>query len=312
MIKRLKKLWLAIQEQSKYIKLPLFEGLSLYDVARFFFTGIIQGRITNRAASISYSFFIALFPGIIFIFSLIAYSPIEDLDVEIFRIIADILPPDTYDSVKSTIDDVLKNKRPDLLSFGFLFALIFATNGINSLISNFSSTVHKLEERGFWKQQLVSVGLTVVLTVLFIIGMVLIIFSSDVLNSLLNFFKLEAVSSTMVDSLRFLLMLFITLLSIALLYNIGPSKGRAWRFISPGAILATVLILAASFGFSYYVSHFSQYNKLYGSIGTLLVILLWIYVNALLLIIGFELNASMASAKANNQKGLLNSKLENP
>lgn len=308
MIRRLKKLWLGVQKQSKYIKLPLFEGLSLFDVASFFFRGIVQGRITNRAASISYSFFIALFPGIIFIFSLIAYFPIQDLDIEIFKLLGEVLPPDTYEAAKTTIDDVLKNKRPDLLSFGFLFAMVFANNGVNSLVSNFGDSIHKLQLRNFWRQQLVTLSLTITLTLLFLTGLTVIIFSSDVLNSLLIYLKLDSLSTGLIDLVRYLLVLFLTLLSIALIYNIGPSKGRQWRFISPGAILATILILGTSFGFSYYVSNFSQYNKLYGSIGTLLVILLWIYVNALLLIIGFELNASIASAKTSNQEKLNKSK----
>lgn len=302
MLKRLKHFWTLIKKRSKTIRLPLFDGLSLYDVTSFFFQGIREGQITNRAASISYSFFIALFPGIIFLFSLIAYIPIENFDQEVFWLLSIVLPPDTYEAAKTTIDDILVHKRPDLLSVGFLFALFFATNGINALLSNLGNTIHKLENRSFLRQQMVSIGLTVFLSIVFLIGMIIIIFSSDVLNTLLGYINLDSVSTVMVDVVRYVLMVILTLLTIAILYNIGPSKGREWKFISPGAILATLLILLTSFGFSYYISNFSQYNKLYGSIGTLLVILLWIYVNALLLIIGFELNASMASAKYRNKK----------
>lgn len=302
MIRRLKHIWLLIQKRSKNIKLPLFDGLSVYDVTSFFFQGILEGQITNRAASISYSFFIALFPGIIFLFSLIAYIPIDNFDQEVFWLLSIVLPPDTYEAAKTTIDDILLHKRPDLLSVGFLFALFFATNGINALLSNLGNTIHKLENRSFLRQQMVSIGLTVFLSFVFLIGMIIIIFSSDVLNSLLGYINLDSVSTVMVDVVRYGLMVILTLLTIAILYNIGPSKGREGKFISPGAILATLLILLTSFAFSYYISNFSQYNKLYGSIGTLLVILLWIYVNALLLIIGFELNASMASAKYSNKK----------
>lgn len=302
MFRRLKHIWLIIKKRSKTIKLPLFDGLSVYDVTSFFFQGIREGQITNRAASISYSFFIALFPGIIFLFSLIAYIPIDNFDQEVFWLLSIVLPPDTYEAAKTTIDDILVNKRPDLLSVGFLFALFFATSGINALLSNLGNTIHKLENRSFLRQQVVSIGLTVFLSVVFLIGIIIIIFSSDVLNTLLGYINLDSVSTLMVDVVRYGLMIILTLITIAILYNIGPSKGREWKFISPGAILATLLILLTSFGFSYYISNFSQYNKLYGSIGTLLVILLWIYVNALLLIIGFELNASMASAKYRNKK----------
>ncbi len=279
------------------IKLPWFQGLSVYNVAVFFFKGIYEGRITNRAASVAFSFFLALFPGIIFLFSLIPYFPFEGLENEIFSTFQQILPPDTYEATRSTIDDIINNRRSSLLSFGFLFALLFATNGVNSMISNFNDSFHQIDSRSFWKQQLAAVSLTIVLSILFIIGVITIVFSSGVINSILDFFELESISPFLIETSRFLLLVLVVLLAIAILYNFGPAKKREWHFISPGSILATLLILVSSFGFSYYVSNFAQYNKLYGSIGTLMVIMIWIYINALVLIIGFELNASIASLK---------------
>ena len=179
--------------------------------------------------------------------------------------------------------------------------MIFSTNGISAIISNFNQTIHQIESRNFWKQLLVSFGLTVVIAINFIVGIIIIIFSSDVLNGLLSFFGLEVISAFAVETTRYTLLVLQIFVGIVLLYNYGPSGNRAWRFISPGAILATFLILVSSWGFSFYVANFSQYNKLYGSIGTLMVILLWIYINALVLIIGFELNASIAGLKRRAQ-----------
>lgn len=278
-------------------RLPLFEGLSVYDVSSFFFKGIVEGQVTNRAASVAFSFFLALFPGILFLFSLIPFFPIQGLEQEIFSTFQQVLPPDTYEAVQSTIKDILTNRRSRLLSFGFLFALIFATNGVNSMISNFNSSYYQLDTRNFWKQHLAAMSLTIVLAILFIIGVILIIFSAGILNSILRFFDLQEVSPVMVEASRIFLLLGTVLLAIALLYNFGPAQKRVWKFISPGSILATLLIVVSSLGFSYYVSNFGQYNKLYGSIGTLMVIMLWIYLNALALIIGFELNASIAILK---------------
>lgn len=287
--------WLTLR--ASQIKLPWFQGLSVYNVAVFFFKGIYEGRVTNRAASVAFSFFLALFPGIIFLFSLIPYFPFAGIEDEIFFTFQRILPPDTYEATKSTIDDVLNNRRSSLLSFGFLFALLFATNGVNSMISNFNDSYHQIDARSFWKQQLAAVSLTVVLSFLFLIGITIILFSSGVINSILSFFELERISPLLIESSRFLLLIMVVLLAIAILYNFGPAKRREWHFISPGSILATLLILISSFGFSYYVGNFAQYNKIYGSIGTLMVIMIWIYINALVLIIGFELNASIASLK---------------
>ncbi len=305
MKKRLRYIRVITKKYSKRIILPLFEGLTLYDVSVIFFKGIVEGRIADRAASIAFSFFLALFPGIIFLFNLIPFFPVEGIEAEVFNTFQRILPPDTYDATRSTIADILNNKRSDLLSIGFLLALIFATNGINSLISNFNHTIHQLETRGFFKQQLVAVGLTIVLSFLFLVGLALIIFSSTVLNGLLDFFHLDAIEPLLIEVTRLILMLLIVLLAIAFLYNFGPAKNRNWRFISPGSLLATLLIILTSVGFSYYVSNFAQYNKLYGSIGTLLIILLWIYVNAMVLIIGFELNASIATIKFQRQQAEL-------
>ncbi len=298
MKKLLKKLELSISRYSKRVVLPLFDGLTLYDVSVIFFKGIVEGRIADRAASIAFSFFLALFPGIIFLFNLIPYFPVEGIEDEVFYTFQRVLPPDTYDATRSTIADILNNKRSDLLSIGFLLALVFATNGINALISNFNNTIHQIDSRGFFKQQLAAVSLTIVLSFLFLIGLTLIIFSSTVLNGVLDFFHLDAVEPLFIETTRLLLMVTIVLMAIALLYNFGPAKTRAWSFISPGSILATLLIILTSFGFSFYVSNFAQYNKLYGSIGTLMIIMLWLYLNAMVLIIGFELNASIAAVKS--------------
>lgn len=302
MRKKLTQLWEEVERWALKIRLPLLEGLSLYDVSRFFFRGIVQGNVTSRAGSIAYSFFLALFPGIIFLFTLIPFFPVQELEHEVFTVFQRILPPDTFEASLHTIQDVMKNKRQGLLSIGFFLALIFATNGVNAIVANFNQTIHAIESRNFWRQQLVSLILTLFLSINFLIGLILIIFSADVLNAVLIFFRLESVSPLAIEITRLILLLFLVYMGIAILYNYGPSQKRQWRFFSPGSILATLLIILSSAGFSYYVSNFSQYNKLYGSIGTLMVILLWIYINALVLIIGFELNASIAQVKLQHRE----------
>ncbi len=303
MWKKLKARWNWFSEivarSTKQITIPLFDGLSLYDVSIFFFRGIVQGSVTSRASSIAFSFFLALFPGIIFFFTLIPFFPVDSLEAEIFKVFQRVFPPDTFEAVKLTIEDVMHNKRGGLLSVGFILAMLFSTNGISAIISNFNQTIHKIEERSLWQQLLVSLGLTIVISVNFIIGIIVIIFSADVLNGLLDFFGLEAISSFAVELVRSLLLIFVVFIGIVLIYNFAPSGKRKWRFFSPGAILATILILLSSYLFSFYVANFNQYNTLYGSIGTLMVIMLWIYINALVLIIGFELNASIAELKLN-------------
>ena len=283
--------------QSKRIKLPFFEGLSLYDVAYFFFKGLYEGAVSTRAGSISFSFFMALFPGIIFIFTLIPYVTGQNLQQEIFETLKTIMPPATYELAESTIVDIVSIKRGQLLWITMLGSLIFATNGTLSLISNFSISFHQIEFKNFWQQYLSAIILTLVMVVLMIFSVALLSFGDTALDWLVERQYIGKIAARVVDWGRSLVLLFTILLAISLLYNYGPVKGKHWRLISAGSILATIFIIVSSIAFGFYVTNFAQYNKLYGSIGTLLVILLWIYINAIGLIIGFELNASVTGAK---------------
>ena len=305
----MKKIFLRIQligrfitKQSKHIKLPWFDGLSLFDVASFFFRGLYEGAVTTRASSIAYSFFLALFPGILFLFTLIPYISIAGFQEELFEILHNVMPPDTYDVAKNTIDDVLNHKRGDLLSFSFVIALILATNGTQSLITNFANSFHNIGYRSFWMQYLISLSLTILLAILLLISIVVVIMSEGFTDWLVQMGYLKRFAADIIRLSRGGILIAVILTSISLIFYIGPTKQKEWRFISPGSLLATTLIVISSLGFSFYVDNFSQYNKLYGSIGTLMVIMLWIYINAIGLILGFELNASLANAKRSNQK----------
>ena len=205
---------------------------------------------------------------------------------------------------KSTIDDVLNNKRLDLLSFSFIFALVLATNGTLSLLSNFTYSYHNIGYRSFWQQYIVALLLTIVLSTLLMTGIVMIIMSGSFMEWIVQSGYLEASSARILEYGRGFILLLIVFTSISLLFYVGPTKKKEWRFVSPGSILATSLIIIISFGFSFYIENFSQYNKLYGSIGTLMVIMLWIYLGAIGLVIGFELNASVANAKKSNKEQL--------
>lgn len=291
------KIWDAIIRQSKKIILPRFDGLSLYDVASFFIRGLFEGAITTRAGSISWSFFLAIFPAILFIFSLIPFVPIEGFQTEIFQLLEEVLPPTTYDLARTTIDDVLNNRRGNLLSFTGIATIFFATNGTLSLISNVSITFHKIESRAFWQQYLVALGLTIVLGLLILIAVAAMLFSENMTHWLVEHRYLPERITAMIQFGRFIILFLVLLIAISLIFYYGPTKKKEWGFFSPGSILATLLLVASSFAFSYYVDNFSTYNRLYGSIGALLVIMLWIYINAIGLVVGFELNASIAGAK---------------
>jgi len=283
----------VLRKTAQNVRLPLFDGLSAYDVAVFFWKGIYEGSVSSRAASISFSFFLALFPGVIFLFTLIPFIPVAGFQSELFKLLRDVLPPNSFDAAYTTITDILTIKRGDLLSFTVLAAFFFATNGTLSLIGNFGQSIHRLNVRGFWSQYLAAFLLTLALSVLLIVGITVLTLSEVNLGEWVG----GELGLWIAAATRWIVLLGLVLLSISLLFYFGPMRSAPWRFVSPGALLATLLVWLTSYLFGIYVTDFSQYNQLYGSIGTLMIIQLWLYVNAIGLIIGFELNASMAEAK---------------
>lgn len=280
--------------RSKKIILPGFEKLSIHDVAGFFWSGIMKGSVPMRASAVSFSFFLAIFPSIIFVFTLIPYIPIENFQQRLLGILHDFMPHNAYESTKDTIIDIVTNQRGGLLSIGFVFAIYFSTNGFNALITAFNATYHDIETRSPFQQRIVSLLLLIISTLLLIIAIALILLSEIALNKIL--YKGQF-SYYMLLSGRWLILFALFYCLISFTYYLGPSRKTRWKFASAGSMLATVLSVLTSVGFTYYVNHFGQYNKLYGSIGTLIVILLWIYFNSLVVLLGFELNASIHHAK---------------
>jgi len=288
---------------TKRVALPGFDNMPIYYVADFFFTGIQRGGIITRAQALAFSFFLAIFPVTIFIFSLIPYIPIHDFQKELLDLIQDILPSKAYNSARTTIEDIVKIPRGGLLSFGFIAALYFTTNGFMTLMRGFNSSYHVLENRSPVKQRMVAIVLTLIISTLVLISTILLIFSETatkylVTNSILK--TKTQVALLLVGKWAVVLSLFF--ICISFLYYYGPSQKKRWRFISAGSTFATVLVIIVSVVFAYFVNNFGSYNKLYGSIGTLIVILLWIYFNSLILILGFELNASIDNAKKRLRK----------
>ena len=258
----------------------------------------MKGGITTRASSLAFNFFLALFPAIIFFFTLIPYIPIPNFQEELLTLIRDILPHDAFEVTKTTIIDIVSEQRGGLLSLTFFITLLFTTNGIDSMIDGFNRTYHTIESRSWLRQRLVAFNLTIVLASLFVLAIILIIFSELFLNYLMRLgIIVDYFVYYMLIAGKWVILTALFLIIISFSYYYAPAKKKTFRFISAGSTLATILSLLTSLAFSFYVNNFGQYNKLYGSLGTLIVILLWIYFNSLVLIIGFELNASIERAR---------------
>jgi membrane protein len=278
--------------------LPGFDGLALYDVSVFFIRGIQRGSITSRASSFSFNFFLAAFPAIIFFFTIIPYIPVVHFQDTLLELMRDFIPEKAYGAVEETLFDIVKRPRGGLLSIGFILAMYFSTNGINSLMESFNQTYHTIETRSAYKQRLVSILLVLILSVLVILAITLIIVGPIVLrfltseNILRDRFTLQLIILG-----KWIIVAALFFFVFSFLYYLAPAKRRQFRFISAGSTLATILTIITSIGFNYYVNNFLRYNTLYGSIGTLMIVMLWIYFNAIIVLVGFELNASIFNAK---------------
>jgi membrane protein len=282
---------------SKRIILPGFQGVPLYDVAVFFIRGLQQGYITSRAASISYSVFLAIFPFLIFLFSIIPFIPVKDFQVLLLGIIQDFMPEMAYETVKGTIIDIITRPRSSVLLFNLLLSLYFSTNGVNSLIEAFNNTYHEVEFRSGFRQYLISGSIVLINSFLLITAIGLMTFGSTILMFILpDFVKNSGTIVFLLQLLRWLIILGLLLMAISIVYYLAPAKRKHYRFFSTGSMLATTLIILTTLGFNFYVDNFSSYNALYGSLGTLMIVLVWIYINSISLLVGFELNASIRIA----------------
>jgi membrane protein len=261
----------------------------------------MEGAITTRASSLAFNFFLAFFPSIIVFFTLIPYIPIQGLQETLMDLLSVVLPPSTNEITFSTLDDIINNPRGGLLSIGFVLALYFSTNGINSLIEAFNSSYHIKETRPLIQQRLLSLGLTLLLSLMLIIAISSIIFGKLAVNYLTEYKLISDYAGELILYGKWFTMLVMLFFGISILFHLGPAIKSKWRLFTPGSIFATIFIITTSIGFNYYINHFSQYNKIYGSIGTLMIILLWMYFNSIILLTGFELNASISNAKEKEQ-----------
>lgn len=290
-------------EWSKSTNFLRLGGISLYDIISGFINGIINGKITMRAAAISYSFFLALFPFIIFLFTFIAFIPIANLQNQIMEGLSEILPDFTYITIRDTIYDIISIQRSSLLSIGFITAFYFSSNGIRAIISAFTVFSSRKDTRAEWKVQLLSAVLTISLVLLLILSVLIVVLSNFGLSYLKNnglvndwftyYFLIVG---------KWAVFFFLLSVSVSILYRFGPPRHARFRFFSPGAFVSSFLMMISIVLFSYYVSNFGTYNKIYGSLGTIIIVMLLININALLLLVGYEFNVSFYSRLPEQKK----------
>lgn len=283
----------------KSIKLPWLEGLSFYDLMELYIIGIAQGAFSYRAGAIAFSFFMALFPFALFILNLIPYIPIDNFQIDFLRFVEDGVPPNTFEAIKSIIDDILNNSYKGLLSSGFILSIFLMSNGINAILGGFETSYHITISRSFVRQYLISLGMSILLSFILIVTVAAIVVS-EVFIQKIQLHEIVDTDISFIEIIRYGFVILMILITTSLLFKFGTKQTSKVAFISIGSVFTTILIILSSYVFGIYVVKFAKYNELYGSIGTLLILMFYIWINCMVLLLGFELNATINKLKRKN------------
>lgn len=284
----------------KKIKLPGLEGLSLYDLMELYIIGIGKGALTTRASAIAFSFFTALFPFLLFILIIIPLIPIDDFRIEFLNFLNSFLPPTTSDFFfKNIFENIEATERGGLLSSVFLVSIFLMANGISAVFAGFENSYHEQLTRNVVKQYLFAMGVALILSFLLIITVVVLgYFEIYILGNLETYGILEKNNLQFwIPIAKYVFFVIMVYLATAILYYFGTKEGKASKFFSIGALFTTVLIILSSYLFGIYIENFAKYNELYGSIGALLILLFYLWLNSNILLLGYELNASLNRLK---------------
>ncbi|MDR2835450.1 MAG: YihY/virulence factor BrkB family protein [Bacteroidales bacterium] len=289
-----------VTDFAKKIILPGFRGNSLYYVIMFFVKGIKEGTIGIRAASVAFSFFMAIFPALIFLFSLIPFLPFENFQTELLELISDVLPIQAYQMFDQTINDTILQQRTSVLSIGFVLLIYFVSSGFAALIGAFNASYHTIKPRNWFSERFVSLILVFIVGILLIIAISLIIIGNTLIVKLLSYFPyIDTVFiNILLNLVKWLIIILLYFVVISILYYVAPINKSKMKLISPGAIFATFFQIISILAFSYYVANFAQYNKLYGSIGTIMIVMMLFYISAWVIILGYELNVTTNSIES--------------
>ena len=285
---------------TKALILPGFNSLPLYTIAVFFFEEIKKESLVNKASGLAYNLMLTIFPGIIFIFNLIPYIPIKHFQDKLLSVLETVMPTNTFLAFQGTIVDIIKNQNGQLLSFGFLSAVFFATNGVSNLMAAFNKSALTTETRTWMRRRWTALVLTLLILFAFLAGITIMIFGQKFIGFTRNQVhgnRSDILWVSLFVLIRWTIVIMLFLVTVSILYRYAPVHTHRWKFFSAGSILATTLAVLTSLGFSFYINHFSSYNKVYGSIGTLIVTMIWLYLNSLIILLGFELNASIDLSK---------------
>ena len=290
-------------DRAKNASFPGFAGIAIYDVLALFFEAISKGVVAQRAAAISYNFFMAVFPSLLLFISLIPIIPIEGFQKELTDLMLELMPANTNNGIISVIDEIINKPKNGIVSIGFVLSIWFATNGFKSMIIAFNSSVHIGKKRTFFslnKTAFVLLFVFIIATVVTVSGFV---FDEFVIGFLVEKGLLvKGISYYLLLIADWILRIAMLFFIISFFYWYAPNYDKRFRLISLGSLFTTIVIILVTFLFNIYISNFAKYNVLYGSIATLIIVMVWIYINSFILLIGFEINTSIVQAKYEDEE----------
>lgn len=268
--------------------------VSVYHVLKVMVDELKMDSLTKRSSYMAFNFTLAIFPTIIFLFTLIPYIPVSQLDRDILGLLGDVMPAEIYTVASDTIEDIVNKPRGGLLSFGFLFALVLSTNGIMSLMDAFDKKYKTFRRRTYLKKRLIATVLTVALAFILFLAIGAIFFGTYILDALV-FYEVvtEAFTYGLFVAVKYVAVVLLFFLATSMIYYYVPAVHDKWPFVSAGSVVATLLIFLVSWLFSLYIGKFDSYNKFYGSIGALIGLMVWLDFVCMILIVGFEVNISI-------------------
>jgi membrane protein len=275
---------------------------TIYKVLKVLINKLIQFDIDVRAAAVAFNFTLAIFPSIIFMFSLIPYIPLDHLDDKIINLLSSVMPAGIFKEAKNTIVEIVSKPQGGVLSLGFIFALYASTSGVMALMRAFNTADRTVERRGFLKARMIAVMINFFLTFVLVFAILVLIvgrlsvdflFDEGILNRDITFYTIQFLS--------YIVIFFVFFITISIIYYFAPVSHKRWKFVNIGSITASILTILITNLFSYYLSNFASYNRLYGTIGTFIALMVWLYLVALILILGFEINASIQETQAEDE-----------
>ena len=299
----------------KQIKLRAFEGLSFYDLLEMYVVGIVEGTLSSRASSIAFSLFMALFPLLIFLITLlpfiIPYASVgnENFDAQFLLFLESFLPTATSDYFGDIYQQIKDQRRGGLLSSAFLVSIFLVANGVNAIFSGFENSYHVELTRNFFRQYAYALMVGLMLSVLLIVSAIAYVYfefyvveyTSEYLGKTLGYDQ-EKGDTLGIQVTKILFFMIMSYFTTAILYYFGTAEGKKARFFSAGALMTTLLFVLTSYLFGVYVEKFARYNELYGALGGLLILMVFIWLNSNILLLGFELNATLNSLKKKHEK----------